>query len=144
VPTTRRPGYVHHGIYIENGRVIHYAGLSRRLCRGPVEIVSVEQFAAGFGLQVIPHPCAQYTDLEVVRRAASRLGEHNYRLLTNNCEHFCMWCLFGQGKSEQIEACMHNPARAAGVLVTLIVCTVARDWEFASSARVSGLNSYAW
>jgi hypothetical protein len=26
-------------------------------------------------------------------RARSRLGESRYRLLTNNCEHFCSWAL---------------------------------------------------
>jgi Lecithin retinol acyltransferase len=26
---------------------------------------------------------------EVMRRARSRLGEDRYRLLSNNCEHFC-------------------------------------------------------
>jgi len=40
---------------------------------------------------------------EVVRRARSRLGEDRYRLLTNNCEHFCEWCLHGQDRSYQVE-----------------------------------------
>lgn len=145
---TKRPGYVHHGIYVGNGKVIHYAGLSRRLCRGPVEIVSIEHFAAGFGFEVVSHLSAQYTGLEVVRRAASRLGERNYRLLTNNCEHFCLWCLFGQGRSEQVEACIRNPAHAIGVLVTLIVCMMARKQNFTSSGisietQVTALNSCA-
>ncbi|MEM5371266.1 lecithin retinol acyltransferase family protein [Paraburkholderia azotifigens] len=119
---TRRPGYVHHGIYIGHGKVIHYAGLSRRFGRGPVEIVSLDRFAAGFGLEVVSHPLAKYTSLEVVRRATSRLGERNYRIFTNNCEHFCLWCLFGQGKSEQVQACIRNPAHAVVVLVTLTIC----------------------
>ena len=28
--------------------------------------------------------------------ARSRLGERSYRILTNNCEHFCEWCLNAQ------------------------------------------------
>lgn len=35
--TTPRRGYVHHGIYAGDGRVVHYAGFSRILRRGPVE-----------------------------------------------------------------------------------------------------------
>jgi len=130
---TRRPGYVHHGIYIGDGKVIHYAGFSRRLGRGPVEIVSIEQFAAGFSLEVISHRFARYTGLEVVRRAASRLGERKYRLLTNNCEHFCLWCLFGQGRSEQIEACIRNPPHGLVVLVLLVVWTLGSQWHLPSS-----------
>jgi hypothetical protein len=140
---TQRRGYVHHGIYIGNGKVIHYAGLSRRLCRGPVEIVSVEDFAAGFGFEVIAHLRVQYSGLEVVRRALSRLGERNYKLLTNNCEHFCMWCLFGQARSEQIEACLHNPAHAMAVIAVLAVCMVARERKFASPAPLDALNCCA-
>ncbi|MEI6001412.1 lecithin retinol acyltransferase family protein [Paraburkholderia bengalensis] len=131
--TTRRPGYVHHGIYIGDGRVIHYAGFSRRFARGPVEIVSIEQFAGGFGLQVICHRFVKYTGLEVVRRATSRLGECKYRLLTNNCEHFCLWCLFGQGRSEQVEACIRNPAHGVAVLAVLVVCQAGSQWHILPS-----------
>ncbi|XUW90518.1 lecithin retinol acyltransferase family protein [Burkholderia sp. M6-3] len=135
--TTRRPGYVHHGIYIGDGKVIHYAGFSRRFCRGPVEIVSIDEFAAGLGVEVISHPFARYTGLAAVRRAASRLGERNYRLLTNNCEHFCLWCLFGHGKSEQVQACLRNPAHGLVVLVTLFACVLGNHWHFASSVSLN-------
>ena len=136
---TKRPGYLHHGIYIGNGRVIHYAGLSRGLGRGPVEVVSIELFAAGFGFEVVQHPRARYTGLEVARRAASRLGEKNYRLFTNNCEHLCLWCVPGHGKSEQVDACMRNPARAARVLLTLMVCKLMRDGLLASFGKTMNI-----
>jgi hypothetical protein len=32
------------------------------------------------------------------------VGEDRYRLLTNNCEHFCEWCLHGTARSFQVEA----------------------------------------
>jgi hypothetical protein len=31
----------------------------------------------------------------------SRLGERRYRILTNNCEHFCEWCLNGASRSHR-------------------------------------------
>ena len=34
---TPRRRYCHHGIYVGDGKVVHYAGLSRSLRRGPVE-----------------------------------------------------------------------------------------------------------
>jgi hypothetical protein len=40
----------------------------------------------------------------VIQRARSRVGEDCYRLLTNNCEHFCEWCLRGEHRSYQVEA----------------------------------------
>ncbi|SDC87775.1 lecithin retinol acyltransferase family protein [Paraburkholderia lycopersici] len=132
---TRRPGYMHHGIYIGSGRVIHYAGLSRHLGSGPVEAVSIEDFSAGFGLQVVQHLQARYTGLEVARRAASRLGEQNYKLLTNNCEHLCLWCVLGQGRSHQVDACIRNPARAVCVLFALLVCKLVRGGMPAPAAR---------
>src|SRR5258707_11780449 len=44
---TERRGYTHHGIYVGAGKVVHYAGLSRGLRRGPVEEISLSRFAAG-------------------------------------------------------------------------------------------------
>ena len=99
--TSRRGIYRHHGIYVGNGRVIHYAGLARGLRPGPVEEVSLEQFARGRQVCVRTDP-ARFDRAEVVRRARRRLGEAQYRLLTNNCEHFCQWCLCGDSRSDQV------------------------------------------
>jgi hypothetical protein len=48
----------------------------------------------------------------VVERVRSRLGEHRYRLLTNNCEHFCEWALRGESRSVQIERLHVRPRMA--------------------------------
>ena len=44
-----------------------------------------------------------YTPEETVRRAESRLGEKNYNIATNNCEHFAIWCKTGNSESTQVE-----------------------------------------
>jgi hypothetical protein len=36
-------------------------------------------------------------------RARSRLGEARYRALSNNCEHLCEWCIYGEHRSRQVE-----------------------------------------
>jgi hypothetical protein len=100
---TPRLGYTHHGIYAGDGMVIHYAGLSRSLRRAPVETVTLGEFAGGHAVWSAPESGARYVGIEVVRRAASRLGEHRYRVATNNCEHFCAWCCHGESRSEQID-----------------------------------------
>jgi hypothetical protein len=110
--TTPRFGYTHHGIYIGAGRVVHYAGLSRSLARGPVEVVTLARFAGGRGIVVDRGAAARFAPEQVVARAVSRLGEDRYRLATNNCEHFCTWCRSGDGRSEQVERLV-RPLRSA-------------------------------
>jgi Lecithin retinol acyltransferase len=99
-----RRGYTHHGIYVGEGRVVHYGGGLWGLRRGPVEEVSMPQFSQG-------HPIAhRWTGLhgferdEVVRRARGRLGEDRYNVFTNNCEHFCEWCVRDEHRSYQVDA----------------------------------------
>jgi hypothetical protein len=111
---TPRRGYTHHGIYAGNGKVIHYAGLSRSLRGGPVEEVTLDAFAHGHEVWVKPEPHARFAGPEVVRRAASRLGENRYRLTTNNCEHFCSWCYCNESRSEQIDGWMAWLQRMVG------------------------------
>jgi hypothetical protein len=109
---TRRHGYTHHGIYAGVGRVVHYPGFSRGLRRGPVEEISLPRFAAGYPVSVVYGMPPKFEGREVARRARSRIGENNYRILTNNCEHFCEWCLRGQHRSYQIDAWLTLPSRA--------------------------------
>ena len=44
-----------------------------------------------------------YSPEETVRRAESRLGERNYSITMNNCEHFAVWCKTGVSESTQVE-----------------------------------------
>jgi len=100
---TPRRGYTHHGIYVGLGRVVQYRGLSRGLARGPVEEVSLSQFAQGRPIRLRLEESRWSNRDEVARRARSRLGENRYNLLTNNCEHFCEWCVRGEHRSYQID-----------------------------------------
>ena len=43
-----------------------------------------------------------YSPKETVERARSRIGEANYDLATNNCEHFAIWCKTGISESHQV------------------------------------------
>ena len=101
--TTRRRGYVHHGLYIGQGRVIHYAGLKALWARGPIEEVTLEDFSAGRGWQVKERAAPAYAGPDAVARARTRLGEDRYRIWSNNCEHFVEWCLSGTARSAQVE-----------------------------------------
>ena len=109
---TGRLGYTHHGIYAGGGRVIHYAGLHHGLTAAPVEECSIEEFARGHAVALVVHEGSSFVREEAVRRARSRLGESSYRILTNNCEHFCNWCLTGDARSAQVERALAVVVRA--------------------------------
>jgi hypothetical protein len=100
---TPRRGYTHHGIYVGGGRVVQYGGLSWGLRRGPVEEVPLAQFSQGRPVWVRLVGSHWFDQHEVVRRARLRLGEDRYSVLTNNCEHFCEWCVRGQHRSYQVD-----------------------------------------
>jgi hypothetical protein len=114
---TARVGYTHHGIYVGNGNVVHYRGLSRGLRAGPVEEISLARFAGGHPVRVRPHEAARFDRQSVIARARSRLGENSYRILSNNCEHFCEWCVQGMSRSRQVERFFTAPRR--GLLYAL-------------------------
>ena len=110
---TPRSWYDHHGIYIGNGRVVHYAGYCHGYHAGPVEEISLAEFERGLGFRIRPHDGARYSREEIAARARSRIGENGYRLFANNCEHFCEWCVSGRSRSRQIERLIAIPRLAA-------------------------------
>jgi hypothetical protein len=70
-----RQGYTHHGIYIGRERVIHYAGFVRPFKSGPVEEISLANFASGNGYFAKEYPKREFSREESVRRARTKLGE---------------------------------------------------------------------
>jgi len=114
---TPRRGYTHHGIYVGEGKVVQYGGLSWGLRRGPVEEVPLSQFSQGRPVWIRAVGSHWFDQHEVVRRARLRLGEDLYSVLTNNCEHFCEWCVRGQHRSYQVD---ERSAGYRGLLLKLI------------------------
>lgn len=100
---TPRFGYAHHGIYVGSETVVHYAAFAYHWHRGPVEEVSFSRFAHGHPVLIRPAGSNAVRFEEIIRRARSRLGENRYRLLSNNCEHFAEWCVYGEHRSHQAE-----------------------------------------
>jgi Lecithin retinol acyltransferase len=104
-----RRGYSHHGIYLGDGRVVHYAGRIK-YPQGLIEEISVAEFSEGRAFRAEILQTGRFNGSEIVRRARSRLGERRYDLLRNNCEHFCNWCRLGENRSSQVE-CLTAPVR---------------------------------
>ena len=102
-------GFAHHGIYVGQGNVVHYGALVYDIIRKPVEEVTLESFAGNRPVFVVQHEELPYGVEEIVARARSRIGENQYRLLSNNCEHFVEWCLYGVHRSFQVERALEFP-----------------------------------
>jgi Lecithin retinol acyltransferase/PspA/IM30 family len=88
--------YEHHGIDCGDGSVIHYRKPSET-----IERTSIDVFAKGGRVFVRPYQVCYIPDT-VILRAESRLGERQYNLLFNNCEHFATWCKTGLSESLQV------------------------------------------
>jgi len=100
---TPRLGFTHHGIYVGDQRVIQYSGFIDGFSKKPVSITSLERFDNGFGFWVEEPNKRSFSPEESVERAFSRLGENEYNIIFNNCEHFVNWCISGMHSSAQIK-----------------------------------------
>ncbi|TWC17848.1 lecithin:retinol acyltransferase [Pseudomonas sp. SJZ085] len=114
--------YLHHGIYLGGADVAHYSGFSGSLRPGPIEVTDLEHFANGKPVWMLQEPC-KYSSDEVADRARSRLGEKQYRVFFNNCEHFCSWCTRGESYSAQVDACFHRPHA-----LFALICALEPHW----------------
>lgn len=135
---TPRFAFAHHGIYVGGGRVVHYGALARQFRRAPVEEVSLAFFAQGRAVFVRPHSAPRFDCHEVIRRARSRLREDRYGLLSNNCEHFCEWCVQGIARSLQVERALTFPrAMRRAIRATFAVNRIDPSRVFASFPRAA-------
>lgn len=98
----RRRGYTHHAIDLGDGYVVQYGRGVADAAEACVQITSRAKFAKGRPVEQGTSPCAYSSD-EVVRRALHRVGEREYHVLWNNCEHFVTWCRSGRRVSRQTE-----------------------------------------
>jgi len=102
-------GYTHHGLYVGDGKVIQYGALKYDFIRKPVEEVTIGSFAEGRAVFVVTHAQECFDARKAIDRARSRLGEKQYRLLSNNCEHFVEWCLHDEHRSFEVETALNFP-----------------------------------
>ena len=105
--------FLHHGIDLGDGTVAHYLE-GREILRSPLE-----EFSRGQEVSVVSHDQASPAGV-TLRRAMSRIGEQNYNLLFNNCEHFANWCKTGRHRSGQVEDWLHTGSLGALALGQLM------------------------
>ena len=104
----------HHGIDLGDGTVAHYLE-GREILRSPLE-----EFCQGQPLRVINYVKASPQG-ETLRRAMGRLGEQNYNLLFNNCEHFATWCKTGRHRSGQVDSVLERARHWSGLMPSALM-----------------------
>ncbi len=118
----------HLGVYIGNNEVVHYRDDS------VVHHTSWEEFLRGREPQhwVYPDIKAAPVD-EVIKTAVAQAGKHmKYNLISNNCEHFAIYCKTG-GKSRdslyaQTNSAMRNLKQRPYLAVFVEAYTRAGEW----------------
>ena len=109
----RRGLHSHHGIYIGEGRVIHFKGAIKEKSRPAVTETGLEEFLRGRRLRRRDHE-PRLPREETVRRARGLLEGRDYSLVRNNCEHLATFCAAGKAKSRQVR----RAAAGFGAFVT--------------------------
>ena len=103
--------YSHHGIYISDEEVIHFTGadddsvLDWSKCE--VICTDIAGFLRGGTAEVKIYSDDELTNLYPVEHIAAYaracLGDKDYNLVFNNCEHFANVCTLGRFRSIQVE-----------------------------------------
>ena len=104
----------HHGIDLGDGTIAHYLE-GREILRSPLA-----EFSQGQPLRVISHAEASPVGV-TLRRAMGRLGEQDYNLLFNNCEHFATWCKTGRHRSEQVDSFLDRARNWSGLMPSALI-----------------------
>ncbi|ONS01436.1 hypothetical protein A8E20_16015 [Burkholderia cenocepacia] len=113
----QRPGYEHHGLASGSNTVIQYSGKDGIFETGVIEEVLLSTFAKGRKVRFVDHPNRLHNRSASVGRARARIGEDEYNLVFNNCEHFVMWCIEDKHTSEQVNRKVRTAGRATAAAV---------------------------
>lgn len=60
-----------------------------------------------------------YSPEETILRARLRMGEKEYNLINNNCEHFAIWCKTGVEESDQVRQIIERAVQIAMDIIIL-------------------------
>ncbi|MBQ4157855.1 MAG: lecithin retinol acyltransferase family protein [Clostridia bacterium] len=104
--------FYHHGLYVGDGNVIHFAGPDSATLTDADKVTvrrdTIDHFAMGRNIEVCLYSPISRLQMRPLKKilayAESRLGSGKYDILANNCEHFVNECLFGKAFSNQIDS----------------------------------------
>lgn len=127
--------FEHHAVLdILAAEVIHYWPAAET-AKNTVQITPLQVFAEDFGIwRVVALPRSPEHGDEVLQRARSKIGEEEYNLVTNNCEHFVTWAFDKSGSSTQVQSMGWNVVSSAkggvlaGIAAASATTTVTTPW----------------
>jgi hypothetical protein len=132
----RRGWYTHHAIDLGDGYVVQYGrGLSDGVTAS-VHVTSDKRFSKGRQIEVYSSATSFDAD-EIALRALNCVGEHEYHILWNNCEHFVNWCRTGKRESSQVDWLIENASDVVAKVVVSVVTTGAAKLAVKASAKLS-------
>ncbi|MGB4499190.1 MAG: lecithin retinol acyltransferase family protein [Methylococcaceae bacterium] len=82
-------GTLHHGLYTQDGQIIHLNNANT------IEEIPLSFFSQGNNCHIKKYH-SQFSQMEIIRRARSKLGVREYSPPFENCEHFVTWCVYGE------------------------------------------------
>jgi cell wall-associated NlpC family hydrolase len=112
--------YSHHGIYVGNGKVVHYTGAEKEKRDPLVTITTIEGFLKGGKLRRRDYK-KRLSYPETLTLAKRDISENGYSLPLNNCEHFATYCATGKKKSRQVHRAVKVLAGATLALTGAII-----------------------
>lgn len=117
----RRKGrlYAHHGIYVGDGKVIHFAGSIREKSDPVVHEAALSQFLKGGILRRRDYR-ERLAASETIEIAREQLAGGRYSMIWNNCEHFATTCATGKKKSRQVRRALSGLGTVAVGVVLFV------------------------
>lgn len=118
----RRRGrfYTHHGIYIGDGKVIHFTGSIREKVNPEVHETDLSSLLKGEILRRRDYK-KRLPACETINLAREQLLDKSYSMIWNNCEHFATYCATGKKKSRQVRRAISGLSTLAAGVVLFVV-----------------------
>jgi hypothetical protein len=120
--------YAHHGIDLGDGRIVHFGEPGKEASEAAIRITYMDEFLKGGRPIVVQYePDLMLDPEESVRLALAGVGERDYSLAFNNCEHFATYCKTGNKESRQVwRAALGLTATAAAVVLAVGIRLIRR------------------
>jgi hypothetical protein len=116
--------YTHHGIYMGEGKVIHFTGSIREKVDPEVHETDLSRFLKGEKLGRRNY-MKRLPASETIRIAKEQLSDRSYSMIWNNCEHFATYCATGKKNSRQAKRALSGLSTvAAGVVLYVLTRAV--------------------
>lgn len=103
--------YYHYGVYIDDDNVVQF-GLAEDAVKNAEDVKvltsDVMKFANGGDVETavlsVSEKAKRRSTDEICSYAVSHIGDGDYNILHNNCEHFAYQCVFGEKDAPSMDS----------------------------------------